>query len=124
MTAGIQTVGRIKREISVQGQPCWALFDTGAVNSFVTNEVAARGNISRVEQPHVVRMAGIVHRLELASYLNCSVEGRPVELSAYVLPNIGSDEDGRRIDMIFGALEMQRGRIRPVPDEERLDMTH
>jgi hypothetical protein len=52
------------------------------------------------------------------------LEGRPIEVDAYVLDEIGRDDDGRPIDLVFGALAMQRWCIRLVPDEERLDLTH
>ncbi len=40
------------------------------------------------------------------------------------MEEIGSDEEGRRIEVLFGALAMQQWGIRPIPDEERLDLTH
>jgi hypothetical protein len=40
-----------------------------------------------------------------------------------VIEDIGNDEDGRPIEILFGALAMQQWGIRPVPDEERLDLT-
>jgi len=41
-----------------------------------------------------------------------------------VLDNIGADDDGREIEILFGAIAMQQWGIRPVSDEERLDLTH
>lgn len=41
-----------------------------------------------------------------------------------VIDEIGADEDGRRIEILFGDLAMQQGGIRPIPDEERLDLSH
>jgi hypothetical protein len=41
-----------------------------------------------------------------------------------VVESIGSDEDGKPIEVLFGALAMQQWGIRPVPDEERLDLSH
>ena len=40
-----------------------------------------------------------------------------------MINDIGRDEDGRPIDILFGALAMQQWGIRPVPDEERLDLS-
>ena len=48
----------------------------------------------------------------------------PIRGHARVLDKIGIDEDGKRIDVLIGALTMQEWGIRPIPDEERLDMTH
>jgi len=41
-----------------------------------------------------------------------------------VIDEIGPDEDGRPIEILFGALAMQQWGIRPVPDEEDLDLSH
>jgi len=39
-----------------------------------------------------------------------------------VVKDIGKDEEGKPIEVLFGALAMQQWGIRPVPDEERLDL--
>jgi hypothetical protein len=41
-----------------------------------------------------------------------------------VIDRIGRDEEGIRIEILFGALAMQQWSIRPIPDTERLDLTH
>ncbi len=41
-----------------------------------------------------------------------------------VLDDIGKDEEGNPIDILFGALAMQQWGIRPVPDQEKLDLSH
>jgi len=52
------------------------------------------------------------------------VEGHWVRTRARVVDSIGNDEEGRPIDILFGALAMQEWGIRLVPEEERLDLTH
>jgi hypothetical protein len=56
--------------------------------------------------------------------LEADVEGRPVSTHAMVVDEIGNDQEGRRIEVLFGALAMQLWGIRLVPDEERLDLSH
>lgn len=41
-----------------------------------------------------------------------------------VIDEIGHDEEGKTIDILFGALAMQQWGIRLMPKEERLDMTY
>jgi hypothetical protein len=41
-----------------------------------------------------------------------------------VIDEIGKDGEGKDIEVLLGALAMQQWGIRPVPDEERLDLTH
>ena len=50
-----------------------------------------------------------------------SLKGRRLRLRvAY----IDKDEDGKPLEILFGALAMQQWGIRPIPDEERLDLSH
>jgi len=69
-------------------------------------------------------LGGKIHEVTQECRLICLVEGLPVRTLARVLEEIGEDEDGRRIEILLGALAMQEWGIRPIPDEERLDMTH
>ena len=56
--------------------------------------------------------------------LQAEVEGHLVSTHALVVDEIGADEDGRPIEILFGALAMQQWGIRPIPDEEKLDLSH
>lgn len=57
-------------------------------------------------------------------HMEAQVEGRPISTHVMVVDKLGRDEDGKSIEILFGALAMQQWGIRPVPDEEKLDMTH
>ena len=59
-----------------------------------------------------------------AAILEGEIEGHPITTHALVLDEIGKDENGRPIEILFGALAMQQWGIRPVPDEDRLDLSH
>jgi hypothetical protein len=76
--------------------------------------------------PHAVRTAlgGEIKETSTATVLQAEIEGHPISTHALVLETIGKDEDGKAIEILFGALAMQQWGIRPVPDEERLDLTH
>ena len=56
--------------------------------------------------------------------LQAEIQGHPISTHAWVIDEIGMDEDGAPIEILFGALAMQQWGIRPVPDEERLDLSH
>jgi len=56
--------------------------------------------------------------------LHARVDGHQISTLALVIDEIGRDEDGKPIEILFGALAMQQWGIRPIPDEERLDLTH
>ena len=55
-----------------------------------------------------------------AAVLDAEVQGCKVSTHAMVIDEIGKDEDGRPIEVLFGALAMQQWGIRPVPDQETL----
>ena len=59
-----------------------------------------------------------------AAVLQAEIEGRPISTHAMVVNDIEADEDGRPIEIMVGALAMQQWGIRPIPDEERLDLSH
>ena len=56
--------------------------------------------------------------------LEAEVEGHRISAHAMVIDSIGNDENGTPIEILFGALAMQQWGIRPVPDQEKLDMSH
>jgi len=117
-------MGRIRQTIKVDGQECWTLFDTGARNSYVIPSVARILRTSSM--PHAFRTAlgGEVNETNTSAILEAEIQGHLISTHALVIDEIGKDENGKPIEILFGALAMQQWGIRPVPDEERLDLTH
>jgi len=117
-------MGRVRAEVVVNGRNCWTLFDTGARNTYVVQDLTSVLPTFELERVELVSLGGKLHKVTKECRLTCLVEGLPVRTLARVLEEIGEDEEGRRIEILFGALTMQEWGIRPIPDEERLDMTH
>jgi hypothetical protein len=117
-------MGRVRSNVVVAGQSFWALFDSGARNTYVVEEVASLLPTFAMARSQPVALGGRVHRVERACHLSCEIEGFPVEVDAWVLPEIGADEQGKRIEILLGALAMQQWGIALIPQDERLDMTH
>jgi len=117
-------MGRVRAEVVVNGRNCWALFDTGARNTYVVQDLTPVLPTFELERVEPVSLGGKIHEVTQGCRLICLVEGLPVRTLARVLEEIGEDEEGRRIEILLGALAMQEWGIRPIPDEERLDMTH
>ncbi len=116
-------MGRIKQTIDVDGRSCWTLFDTGARNTYVIPAVARMLKTSPT--PGTIRTAlGGAVRESTAELLEARIEGHPISTHALVIDEIGKDENGVEIEVLFGALAMQQWGIRPVPDEEKLDLSH
>ncbi len=117
-------MGRIKQTIKVDGQECWTLFDTGARNTYVTSSVARVLNTTPMPRPVRTALGGEIKESNTATVLQAEIEEHPISTHALVLENIGRDEDGKAIEILFGALAMRQWGIRPIPDEERLDLSH
>ena len=107
-----------------KGQKFWTLFDTGARNTYVVPKVAALLPTSQMSKTFRSALGGKVHDATQAAVLDADIQGCKISTHAMVLDEIGKDEDGKPIDVLFGALAMQQWGIRPVPDEEKLDMSH
>ena len=117
-------VGRIKQNILVEGRECWTLFDTGSLNNYVVEDFASLGIVAPLAEPRTTGLGDAVRRVEKRCMLSCRIQNRMLDVYALVLPEIGPDESDKRIEFLFGALEMQRWGIVPVPQEERIDMSH
>jgi hypothetical protein len=117
-------MGRIRQKIKVDGQECWTLFDTGARNTYVIPSVAQVLSTSVMPRAFRTALGGEVRETNTSAILEAEIEGRPIATHALVIEEIGKDEDGKLIEILFGALAMQQWGIRPIPDEERLDLSH
>ena len=117
-------MGRVREMIKVDGQECWTLFDTGARNTYVIPSVANFLTTSETPRPIRTALGGSVKETTRTALLEADIEGHLISTHAMVVNEIGKDEDGRRIEILFGALAMQQWGIRPIPDEERLDLSH
>lgn len=117
-------MGRITENIRVDGRECWTLFDTGARNTYVTSSVAAILKTSELSHTFRTALGSDVRETKTAAILEAEIEGHPITTHALVLREIGEDDKGKTIEILFGDLAMQQWGIRPVPDEERLDLTH
>ena len=117
-------MGRICQMIRVGGRDRWTLFDTGARNSYVVSDVASTLTTSTVERPFRSALGGTVKETHETALLEGEVEGRRISTHAMVIDEIGNDENGTPIEILLGALAMQQWGIRPIPDEERLELSH
>lgn len=110
----------------VKNRECWTLFDTGSRNTYVVSDVTEGLSLlsQRLPSPQTVALGGRTHSVTQLCLLIGILEGLEVQTHARIVEEIGYDEEGRRIEILFGALAMQEWGIRLVPDEERLDLTH
>jgi hypothetical protein len=117
-------MGRVRQDIQVNGRRCWTVFDSGARKTYVVPAVASLLTTTKLPKPLRSGLGGKVRKASKAAILIAKVQDRDISTNALVINEIGKDEDGKSIEVLFGALAMQEWGIRPVPDEEQLDLTH
>ncbi len=109
--------------IAVDGRKCWTLFDSGARNTYVIPSVAEVLKTSATPRTIRTALGGGVKETNTEAVLHAEIEGHSVSTYALVLEEIGKDEDGNPIEILFGALAMQQWGIRLNPAEKKLDLT-
>ena len=117
-------MGRIRKDIDVEGRHCWALFDSGARNTHIVRDIAVNLPMFELRNPQLVNLGGRSHNVLNDCRLECAIEGFNILTHARVLDEIGTDEDRNRIEVLIGALTMQEWGIRLNMEEEQLDMSH
>lgn len=117
-------MGRIRKNIKVEGRNHWTLFDSGARNTYIIRDVAKDLPMFRLRKPQHVNLGGMTHNVLSDCRLEGIIEGYDILTHARVLEDIGTDEDGKRIEILIGALTMQEWGIRLNLEDEELDMTH
>lgn len=117
-------MGRVYAEIRENGHGLWTLFDTGSKNTYIIGQSAEGIPQHAAAVPIRVGLGGRVRTSDKICHLHGIIEGRPVEVEAYVTDELGVDENGRPIEVLFGALAMQKWHIQVKPAEHRIDLTH
>ena len=117
-------MGRIRQKIKVNGRECWTLFDSGARNTYLIQSVSSLLTTSKIKQPFRSALGGRIKETNETALLEAEIEGRRISAHAMVIDEIGNDEDGVPIEILFGALAMQQWGIRLIPEQEKLDMSH
>ena len=117
-------MGRIRQMINVQGRESWTLFDTGARRTYIVPAVASVLTTAELSHPIRTALGGAVQESNRAAVLEAEIEGLPISTHAMVIDHISQDDDGKQIEVLFGALAMQEWGIRLIPEHEKLDMSH
>ncbi len=117
-------MGRIRQMIKVNGRECWTLFDSGARNTYLIQSVSSLLVTSKIKKPFRSALGGRIKETNETALLEAEIEGRPISTHAMVIDEIGNDENGVPIEILFGALAMQQWGIRLIPEQEKLDLSH
>ncbi len=124
-------MGRIFDLLKVGSERLYTIFDSGSRNSYVRRGAAASGRLLPLHRPFRTAIGGESHSAREICVLEGSIRGKAVMVSAFVLREIGEDEGGRPIDLLYGANAMQDFGIRLDPDwqsqlagREAIDLSH
>src|SRR5207249_3890217 len=101
-----------------------ASFDTGARNTYVVSKLAPLLATAKLNEPFRPALGGEIKVVKRTAGLDAKIQGLPISTHAMDVDKIGPDEEGKPIEVLFGALAMQQWGIRPIPDKERLDVSH
>ena len=115
-------MSRIVKRIEIEGREAVAIFDTGALHSYVTKYLLKDVPIRPVLEPYKVALGGRI--IEVKEY--CSINGKIEELGFHtgIIP---VDElgriNGQTVDVLIGALTMEEWEIIPNPKDGTLDLS-
>ena len=107
-------MSRIIKAIEIQGKPANALFDTGAMYSYVSSRLAGEAPRMAVASPVRVGLGG--REIEVREYcvLEGKIEGLDFFTDAVVVEDLGRI-DGHGLDAIIGAATMEKWEIQLNP---------
>lgn len=114
-------MGRIIKEIEIEGQPATALFDTGAIYTYVGSSLVQNVPRKSVARPAHVILGGRDIDIRELCFFDGKIEGLDFFTDAVPLDEIGR-ADGYQLDAIIGAMTMERWEIKLDPRSGELDL--
>jgi hypothetical protein len=119
--AGVKIMSRIIKAIEIEGQPAVALFDTGAVYTYVRSSLAHHVPLKSVNQPVHVTLRGQEIDIRELCLIEGKIEGLDFFADAVPVTKLGR-ADGHELDALIGTLTMERWEIKLVPKAGTLDL--
>jgi hypothetical protein len=113
---------RIVKEIEIQGQTATALFDTGSLHTYVATQLLGDAPSGPLRHPYKVALGGRTFEVKIHCSIRGGIEGLEFHTEAVPIDEIGN-VDGKKIDVIIGALTMAEWEIIPNPKEGTLDLS-
>jgi predicted aspartyl protease len=114
-------MARIVKAIEIEGQPAVALFDTGAVYTYVRSDFVAEAPRSAVTRPVHVMLGGQSIEITALCLFNGKIEGLDFFTDAVPVAELGA-ADGHKLDAVIGARTMEQWEIRLDPRTGTLDL--
>lgn len=115
-------MARILREISVEGNPTTALFDTGSVRSYLLREIVSSAPRIKVRSPYTIGLGGRTITISEECIVHGEIDGLELIMKAAPIDEIGVI-DGRKVGAIIGATAMEEWEIRIDLAKGELDLS-
>jgi hypothetical protein len=118
---GNERVARIIKTIEIEGQQAVALFDTGAVLTYVREHLLTFAPRKPAVEPFRVALGGRSIEVRELCLVGGRIEGLAFDTDAVPVQELGR-ADGHELDVIIGALAMERWEIKLDPRTGSLDL--
>lgn len=113
-TTCLSTMGRIIKEIEIEGQRAVALFDSGAIYTYVRESLVAQCPRTRVAAPIRVVLGGQHIQIRELCVVNGKIEGLDFFADVVPVADLGR-ADGHALDAIIGATTLEKWEIKLDP---------
>ncbi len=114
-------MARIIKSIEIEGKEATALFNTGALYTYVRSVLAERTPRRVVRPPVRVALGGREIEIRELCFVEGKIEGLGFLTHAVPVDELGT-ADGHELDVIIGALTMEQWEIKLDPRAGALDL--
>ena|SRR4030043_1536327 len=117
-------MGRIVKDILVEGKTKKAIFDSGSVVSYVTEKALPKSAVCINIPPITSRVAGSTHQLTRRCFIPSKLDGKDFEFDAFVINELGKvqEKGDIELDFLIGAATMEEWAININPKEQTVDL--
>lgn len=117
-------MGRIVKDIIVDGKIRQAIFDSGSVVSYVTEKALPESAVCINVSPITSRVAGSTHQLTKRCFIPSKLDGKDFDFDAFVIDKLGKVQEKGDVDLDFliGAATMEEWSISINPKEQTVDL--
>jgi hypothetical protein len=115
------SMARIFKTIEIEGQPAIVLFDSGAMYTYVRSHLVTQAPRTAVTKPVRVLLNGQTIQINDLCLFKGKIEGLDFFGDAVPVADLGA-ADGHKLDVIVGALTMERWEIKLDPSTGTLDL--
>lgn len=121
-------MGRIIRDMEVDGKHLTTLFDTGSDITYITEKALPEdAKCEEIAKPITSHVASEKHTITKSCIIPVKIENQQFPIQAFVVGSIGGGrkipEAKKEIDILFGAIMMETWDIKLDPKKKKLDVT-